>query len=79
MYILFWTANFVTVLLNMDLSVKYLIFICDGVCITLFNVVLMSFQFILSEEYQLNFDLSFKRALQDITTEEEHYILESFC
>ena len=38
----------------------------------------MSFQFVLSGEYQLNFDLNFKRALQDITTEEGYYVLESF-
>ena len=35
----------------------------------------MSFQFILSGEYQRNFDLNFKRALRDITTEEGYYVL----
>ena len=39
----------------------------------------MSFQFILSGEYQLNFDLNFKRALPDFITEEGYYVLESFC
>ena len=38
----------------------------------------MSFQFILLGEYQLNFDLNFKRALPDIRTEEGYYVLESF-
>ena len=35
----------------------------------------MSFQFILSGEYQQNFDLNFKRALRDIATEEGCYVL----
>ena len=39
----------------------------------------MSFQFILLGEYQLNFDLNFKRALPDIRTEEGYYVLESLC
>ena len=39
----------------------------------------VSFQFVLSGEYQLNFDLNFKLALHDITTEEGYYVLEYFC
>ena len=38
-----------------------------------------SFQFIFAEEYQKCFDLNFEWALQDITTEEGCYVLETFC
>ena len=43
------------------------------------RLINVSFQFILSGEYQQNFDLNFKQGLRDITTEEGHYVLESFC
>ena len=39
----------------------------------------MSFQFILSGEYQQTLDLDFKRALRDIRSEKGCYVLESFC
>ena len=39
----------------------------------------MSFQFILSGEYQQTLDLDFKRALRDIRSEKGCYVLKSFC
>ena len=34
---------------------------------------------LLPREYQQNFDLNFRRALEDITSEEGYHVLESFC
>ena len=62
----------------MDLSAECLFSFCDGVCNTPSNVLLMSFQFILSGEYQQSFDLNFKQALRDVQLQKGIMYLKAF-